>query len=190
LLLAAAISTVFASGMAARYGRSWPRRLYWPRPKGIVLHHSASPGYSHGRQIDASVIDRWHGERGWGQETISSRRHIGYHYVILPDGTVETGRPEWMLGAHCSGHNDQLGICLVGNFSSAANPDGRIRPSRPTDEQMQSLRALLTDLLNKYHLAPDDIHRHSDLGQTECPGDRFPFDAVAADLAHNAGAAR
>ena len=50
--------------------------------------------------------------------------HIGYHFLILPDGTVERGRPESMWGAHTRDHNDTLGICLVGDFDRRDNPRG------------------------------------------------------------------
>lgn len=56
---------------------------------------------------DVATIDRWHKERGW--------RGIGYHFVILPDGTVEIGRPLNQVGAHVRGHNrESVGTCLIG----------------------------------------------------------------------------
>jgi hypothetical protein len=182
LLLVAALS-LCAAGMAARYGLSWPRRLLWPHPPGIVLHHSASPGNEGGEPVDAALIDQWHQRRGWGQSTASGSYHIGYHYVILPDGTVQPGRPEWMSGAHTRQHNDMLGVCLVGNFSSGANPAGRIQPARPTRAQLDSLQRLLLRLTKRYDLATSQIHRHRDLAQTACPGDRFPYEAVLHRLA-------
>lgn len=190
LLLMLSVGTVLAGGMSARYGLSWPRRLYWPRPGGIVLHHSASAGMAHGRPVDAALIDHWHEERGWGSATVSGAHHIGYHYVILPDGSVQPGRPEWMLGAHCLGYNDHLGICLVGDFSSSSNPDGRIKPSAPTREQLRALDDLLRSLMHRYGLGPEAIRRHRDLGQTACPGDRFPFDAVIEGLSGEGRGAR
>lgn len=55
----------------------------------------------------------------WGQIY-----HIGYHYIILPDGTLESGRPEKCKGAHAVGYNDYLGICLIGDFSPGDNING------------------------------------------------------------------
>jgi N-acetylmuramoyl-L-alanine amidase len=180
LLLVAAAGTVAMGGLAARYGHSWPRRLLHPRPAGIVIHHSASSSGEGLHPVDAALIDRWHARRGWGQTTAAGAYHIGYHYVILPDGRVQPGRPEWMPGAHTVGHNDCLGICLVGNFSTAANPTGAIKPAKPTPAQLRALEALLLSLLRRYHLQTADIHRHRDLARTACPGDRLPFDAVKA----------
>ena len=187
MLLLGAVATVLAGGMAARYGLSWPRRLWWPKPPGVVIHHSASAGVEAGRPVDAALIDRWHEHRGWGEETRGGAEHIGYHYVILPDGTVQAGRPEWMRGAHVRGHNDYLGICLVGNFSSSANPTGRVRPARPTSQQLEALHTLLVGLMRKYDFGPDDVLRHRDLAATACPGDRFPYDAVIQRLKRELG---
>ncbi len=74
--------------------------------KGLLIHCSDSP---QGRGDNAKTIDKWHRERGWSG--------IGYHYVILEDGTVETGRPLDRLGAHAKDYNDYVGICLIGKDS-------------------------------------------------------------------------
>ena len=68
-----------------------------------VIHCSDSP---HGRGDDAATIHKWHKERGFDG--------VGYHYVILEDGTVQSGRPEFWSGAHAKGYNSALGICLIG----------------------------------------------------------------------------
>lgn len=68
-----------------------------------VIHCSDSP---QGRGDNAETIHKWHKERGFDG--------IGYHYVILEDGTIENGRPEYWEGAHAKGHNDAIGICLIG----------------------------------------------------------------------------
>lgn len=68
-----------------------------------VIHCSDSP---QGRGDNAETIHGWHLEQGWDG--------IGYHYVILEDGTVENGRPEYWKGSHAYGHNSAIGICLIG----------------------------------------------------------------------------
>lgn len=83
----------------------------------VILHCSDSPFG------DALLINEWHVERGWNM--------IGYHFVVLngvrrsknikndlDDGKIEEGRPLSMQGAHCYGHNDSVGICLIGNSAS------------------------------------------------------------------------
>lgn len=91
----------------------------------IVIHCSASPN---GKPITsaayptaAQVIDVWHSKRGFNRTPEARHRfqpmlkHIGYHYVIDLDGTVESGRHQNERGAHAAGHNvNSLGVCLVG----------------------------------------------------------------------------
>ena len=115
----------------------------------IVVHCSASP---QGRGDDASTIHNWHTANGWSG--------IGYHYVILEDGEIETGRPEYWAGAHVSGHNKgSLGVCLIGMGGDA------------TESQMRSLRSLLIGLTHKYHGAKPCGHSDIDpVNKPDCPG--------------------
>ena len=181
-LLVAALLTVAVGGLSVRLGPRWARRIFFRAPAGIVIHHTASPGVVEGKRVDASLIAQWHARRGFGAEYRDKEYSIGYHYVILPDGTVQAGRPEWMLGAHARGYNDYLGICLVGNFDPGTNPDGEQQPGRPTPGQLDALVGLLRDLLTKYGLKPSDIYLHSDLAPTACPGERFPRQEVLRRL--------
>ena len=72
--------------------------------KQIIIHCSDSD-YEWHDNID--TIRRWHIARGF--------KDIGYHYVILNDGTVVEGRSLSEPGAHCEGQNaDSIGICLTG----------------------------------------------------------------------------
>ncbi|MBD3293315.1 MAG: hypothetical protein GF393_10355, partial [Armatimonadia bacterium] len=161
-----------------RLGPRWPRRLLFRGPGGIVIHHTATAGVVDGHRVDAELIASWHEQRGFAAEYRGHVYTIGYHYVVLPDGSVQQGRPEWMVGAHTYGYNDYLGICLVGNFDSGANPAGAQQPARATPEQMSALTNLLDDLLTKYRLTPEDVHGHGELGATACPGDRFQMDEL------------
>lgn len=186
MLLLVAVALLAARLLLVRYGPEWPRRLLWPHPPGVIIHHSASPGSSNGVPVDIHTIDRWHAGRGFGAEAGDRKLHVGYHYVILPDGTIQRGRPEWLHGAHTRGHNDWIGVCLVGNFSSRDNPDGAMQPDRPTRAQLRALNHLLVTLARRYHWGPENVKRHRDMGHTACPGDRFPLqqvrDRMAADL--------
>lgn len=146
----------------------------WIRPRGIVIHHSALGGDAD-RRADAAVIDAVHQRRGWGVFWGGRTYHIGYHYVIRPDGTVEPGRPERCRGAHTKGFNDSLGICVLGNFNDGA----------PTARQRRALAALCRRLMLRYDLRPEDVRRHRDCpaAATDCPGKRFPFAALRRELA-------
>ena len=89
---------------------------------------------------------------------------IGYHYVIRRDGTREMGRPEYMVGAHCQGHNKySIGVCYEGGLDN----DGRPADTR-TEAQRQALRQLLRELKQRYPRAL--IVGHHDLNPMKaCP---------------------
>ena len=118
----------------------------------IVLHHTGNPSDD---DLSAAEIDASHKGQGW--------TCIGYHYVIRKDGTVELGRPHWTVGAHAYGENAYtIGIHVCGNFEEA----------EPTDEQIESLAMLLSNLCTDYGLTidRDSIVGHRELMATACPG--------------------
>ena len=118
----------------------------------IIVHCTATP---EGRDISVEDITRWHIDRGFTT--------IGYHYVVLLDGTIERGRPEEQVGAHCKGHNSQsIGIAYVGGCDKAMRPkDTRTTPQRA------SLIHLLKELKVKYPKAT--IHGHNEFANKACP---------------------
>ncbi|MGQ9732479.1 MAG: peptidoglycan recognition protein family protein [Candidatus Zipacnadales bacterium] len=175
LLCVAAALVVVWSALGSRLGPHWYRWIFRHRPSGIIIHHTASGGYRNGQLLTAAMIDADHAAKGWSITYKGQEYHIGYHYVIRADGVIEPGRPEEARGAHTLGHNNYLGICLVGNFDSVSNPEGHMQPARPTPKQMQALTWLVRELMHKYDLEVTDIYRHADFSQTSCPGDRFPF---------------
>lgn len=121
--------------------------------KKIIIHCSDTP---YNKDFSAADIDSWHRERGFNM--------IGYHYVIRLDGTVEIGRSESVIGAHCKGHNsDSIGICYIGGRL----PDGSFGDSR-TYEQYLSMYSLVSSLLDKY---PDAcVYGHCDFDPKKlCP---------------------
>ena len=131
----------------------------------IVVHCSA---VKPDQLSSAAQIDSWHRERGF-------HLGIGYHYVIRRDGTIEPGRPEWMIGAHChvKGHHynsHSIGICYEGGLDARGQPD-----DTRTAEQKQTMRQLLEDLHRRYPRAL--IVGHRDLSHDRyCPC----FDAAKA----------
>ncbi|MDO8683249.1 MAG: peptidoglycan recognition family protein [Armatimonadota bacterium] len=162
------------------------------RPPGIIVHHSASPPRAMGRIIDAAALDRMHAHRGFSKCYKGKVYHIGYHFVILQDGAVQAGRPIGCRGAHTHGreiYNRHIGICLVGNFSSAANRNGSQGPIRPTKAQLRALAKLCSSLMDEYGIKTANIKRHRDVNQTECPGDRFPYRWLIGELNHGQRAA-
>lgn len=152
-------------------------------PAGIVIHHSAVPPSQGGREVDAAAIDALHRRRGFGIFYWGRTYHVGYHYVILPDGTVEKGRPDGCRGAHTAGYNNYIGVCLVGNFSSGTGASDASHVEDPTEAQLKALVELCRRVQNEYRIPARNVitHRQVNAG-TECPGDRFPFERVAETL--------
>ena len=157
-----------------------------PVPEGILIHHSATPFRLKGRMVDAKKIDEMHQQRGFSIVCSQKTYHIGYHYVILPDGRVQPGRPEDCPGAHSGNsyyNRRYLGVCLVGDFDSHGRWNGRRSTKEPTAAQIQSLVKLCAKLMRKYDIPLQNIRRHRDVSQTYCPGDRFPYRRVQVLIA-------
>jgi N-acetylmuramoyl-L-alanine amidase len=118
----------------------------------IILHCSATP---EGKHFTVADIDRWHRERGW--------QGIGYHYVIYLDGSVHKGRPEEIIGAHCSGQNAySIGICYIGGLDAS----GKAKDTR-TPAQRKALHELVADLQTRYPAAT--VHGHNEFAKKDCP---------------------
>jgi N-acetylmuramoyl-L-alanine amidase len=151
-------------------------------PTGIVLHHTAViPGQEKPPKSERAV-DQYHEERGF--EILCSGRlyHVAYHYLVMANGAVRAGRPERCEGAHASGYNSYLGISIVGDFSSRDNPAGARGPEKPTRAQIAALVRLCRRLRARYRIPLQNIIRHRDIANTECPGDRFPYRAILDQL--------
>jgi N-acetylmuramoyl-L-alanine amidase len=55
---------------------------------------------------------------------------IGYSYLVFPSGRVYEGRGFGKLGAHTLGHNEDVGVCFVGNFDKQKPTDAALRSER------------------------------------------------------------
>lgn len=101
----------------------------------LIIHCSA---VRPDQTSSAKEIDAWHRRLGW--------KGIGYHYVVRRDGTIETGRPEAQVGAHCSGHNKHsIGVCYEGGLDANGMPaDTR------TEVQKAALHRLVAELHQRY----------------------------------------
>ena len=150
-------------------------------PNGIVIHHTAIIA-SQTLPRDAKELDEYHQSRGFQIFCFGRLYHVAYHYLILPDGTVQPGRPERCEGAHARGYNSYLGISVVGDFSTTDNPAGQKGPPEPTEKQISALIRLCRDLRERFNIPLQHIVRHSDIGSTTCPGDRFPFPKILQEL--------
>ena len=122
----------------------------------IIIHCSA---VKPDQTSSAAQIDTWHRrDNHW-------KYGIGYHYVIRRDGTIEPGRPEWMIGAHCKNHNaHSIGVCYEGGLDIRGQPD-----DTRTEAQKATMRKLLEELHARYPHAVILGHRDLNPGK-DCPG--------------------
>ena len=111
-----------------------------------IIHCSDTPDKM---GVHVKDIDVWHKDRGFDC--------IGYHFVILQDGTIELGRPLDVIGAHCKGFNSHsVGTCLIGRDEF-------------TQEQYNSLRIIDEYLKLKYNVHMDTMG-HCELNKHKtCP---------------------
>ena len=120
----------------------------------IVVHCTAT---AEGKSFTAKDIDRWHREKGWNG--------IGYHYVVLLDGTIEAGRPADAVGAHVEGYNSvSIGVVYVGGVDAK----GKSKDTR-TAAQKRSLELLVKDLVERYPKAVVQGHRDFPKVAKDCP---------------------
>jgi len=123
----------------------------------IIVHCTATP---EGRDVSVDDIRIWHAQRGFTD--------IGYHYVVLLDGTIADGRPIELSGAHTVGHNhDSIGVAYVGGMSKDMK---RAKDTR-NESQKNSLATLLKSLVIQFPNV--QIFGHRDFAQKDCPS----FDA-------------
>lgn len=119
----------------------------------IIVHCTATPD---GRPVTIREITQWHKQRGFST--------IGYHYVIMLDGTVCNGRNVDTVGAHCTNHNSHsIGVCYVGGLDKVTKQPKDTR----TPAQKYALVTLLKKLKALYPKAK--IYGHNELSSKACP---------------------
>lgn len=153
------------------------------KPAGVIIHHSLTRD---GKTVDWDGIKKYHTSYRHNGEMITKDRFmtlqaagakglespwsdIGYHAgVERINGvlTTLTGRPLNMTGAHCSGKNDHLGICIVGNYDLVV----------PDDELLTYSAEVAAGYLRLLNLGVDTMHRHHEYHPKSCPGKLFPWE--------------
>ena len=131
------------------------------RIDSVYIHYTESGDLGNARQT-YETIDRWHRNRGFIM--------IGYHGVFTPRGKFAEGRPEYMVGAHVSGHNwTSLGLCNVGSDKY---------DWYPTNIQYQKTAEKCREWMSRYPLITlDRIWPHKAHQSTSCPG-RFDMNRL------------
>lgn len=156
------------------------------KPQGIVIHHSATKD---GKVNDWDAIQKYHTSYRCDGEIITKEQYellsthpagrkleepwsdIAYHFGIESvDGSIMTvtGRGMQYEGAHCIGHNDMIGVCVVGDWDHEP----------PGADKMGPLTLLVAGLLRQHpYLSIKDVHKHSEYANKTCPGSMFPWDS-------------
>lgn len=119
----------------------------------IIVHCTATPD---GRPVTIREITQWHKNRGFST--------IGYHYVVMLDGTVCNGRNVDTVGAHCTNHNSHsIGVCYVGGLDKVT----KLPKDTRTPAQKYALVTLLKKLKALYPKAK--IYGHCNFAAKACP---------------------
>lgn len=121
------------------------------KPWRVTLHCSDSPN---GQKISVDEIRKWHVARGFSD--------VGYHWVVYPDGTLDPGRPESLIGAHVKGANQgNLGICLNGR-------------DKFTRAQFETLDKLLRRIFRQHDILASNLFCHYQFASAVAQGKTCP----------------
>lgn len=124
------------------------------RIEEIIVHCTATP---EGRDVSVNTIRGWHIGQGW--------KDIGYHWVVMLDGTVKPGRPESQVGSHVAGHNSgTLGVVYVGGVAA----DGKTPKDTRTPAQRAALLAHVKALIARYPTIKK-VTGHREYANKACP---------------------
>ncbi len=144
----------------ATWGARPPKSSYTPHtPQRLIVHHSYQPDQAKYKGA-ATIrgIQNYHMD-----DPKTSWADIGYHFLIGPDGVIYQGRPEGVVGAHCSPNTNSVGICVIGNYDPNCD---QLNPQIET-----SLLNLLSWLASTYRIDPNtSLFGHCDFATKSCPG--------------------
>lgn len=139
------------------------------RPDKILIHHTDTPNTTNHSRSHAYALARsiqqGHFNNGWsdsGQHFTVSRGGIimaGRHGAL---GAARNGR-KLVIGAHCPGQNEQLGIENEGNYTN-----NNIR-----SDHYRKLVRLCAWLCQQYGINPSRLYGHRDFFATACPGNKL-----------------
>ncbi len=116
----------------------------------IVVHCADTP---RGKYFDIKDIRQWHLARGFND--------VGYHFVILLNGTIQPGRELKTIGAHVKGFNSKsIGICYIG---------GKDGLDTRTTQQKASLVYLIATMKRIFKKAKVSGHRDFPNVTKYCP---------------------
>ncbi|MDD3148246.1 MAG: peptidoglycan recognition family protein [Candidatus Riflebacteria bacterium] len=149
-------TVVARSAWGARPAKS----AYTPHvPQRLIVHHSYLPAQATYKGASTiRGIQNYHMD-----DPKTSWADIGYHFLIGPEGVIYQGRPEGVVGAHCSPNTNSVGICVIGNYDENAD---KLNPKIE-----ESLLNLLSWLASTYKINPEvNLYGHCDFAPKSCPG--------------------
>jgi N-acetylmuramoyl-L-alanine amidase len=120
----------------------------------IVLHHTQTASTSWDGENSIRACWNWHvNGRGW--------RHIGYHFILGPDGSIWVCRPLNWTGAHAGpkGNPLSVGVSLWADLTK----------EKPTEAAKEALGIVWAGLTDQFGMTPK-IYFHRDFMSTDCPG--------------------
>ena len=115
----------------------------------IIIHCTAT---REGAKCTADQINAAHKARKFSAylDAQGRTRHIGYHFLVHPDGSIEACRPVGKIGCHASGHNARsIGVSYIGGLD-AADTNGMMIKDTRTPRQKASLISLIKSLKSEY----------------------------------------
>ena len=131
----------------------------------ITVHHSAAPG-----TILPSRIARYH---------VFSKSHqwpgIGYHFYIMPDGTLYHTQDMHLISWHVYRNNSYtVGVCLAGNFTREV----------PPPRQLDATARLIAWLMEALNIPLEYVLGHKEFPKnaTACPGRQWDHEKHWKDM--------
>ena len=111
----------------------------------------------YGRTPAAGISAFLHSEKKW--------RNPGYHYIVLPDGSVDQLLPINEVSNGVAGYNSvTINICYIGGITK----QGKSVDNR-TDAQKETIIRLLKDLKERFPGAVIQGHRDFPGEKKDCP---------------------
>lgn len=149
----------------------------------LTVHHIASAAASDLDAAVASKVAEWHAERGLDSGSPHERAG-SYHYVILPDGTIQVGVPLMYAAEVREGERDAgtgISVALASEFQ--VSPRGGLRLSAATARQLTALEGLSIWAARTNGFGADDIRRHEEASDADYPNGFFDLDDLRERVA-------
>ncbi|GAB4454188.1 MAG: hypothetical protein Kow0031_36290 [Anaerolineae bacterium] len=141
-----------SAGLPQHATKRYPMRTH-ADIKRIIIHHTATPANISVERIAAFQVKN------------RDMPGIAYHYCITAEGDVFQTQYLETVANHAGNNSaDSVGVCLIGNFTSAP----------PPQSQQDAAAALLAQLATHLGLSAADVFGYNELVTTGSPGATWP----------------